>query len=432
MRKLRAFIIFSMIAQLVLPFSAFAVTADELKQAYQQATQAAQALEAQKQELNKKLDATLGQKATLNNELKKIDYNISQLNLSIKSSQINSERLGLELQSIQLDIGDITTAIATKRSAVSALLMELYQKDRQGLLALVLKNKSLAASFQEGQNIATLNSGLALELQNLKQLNDQLNSKLKDTADKKQQIMQEATNLQAKKAIVQDQKNDRQTLLAQTKDQESIYQQQISELEKKQLEISDQIDSIETELRKSFNESLLPAKRPGMLAWPLENPYLTQHYGEVARVNGRLLYHGKAHNGTDFGAPIGTPLFAAADGTVSAVGNNGNIEYGKFVLIHMENNLAMLYAHLSNNKVVRPGDAVKKGDVIGYSGNTGYVLKYWDSRGHYHNGAHLHFGLYWDDQKDPLRAVQVKDIGCGCGLVPIGITVNPEDYFPGL
>ena len=398
---------------------AYAVTAEELKQAIQDKIKAQEAINAKLLETQKQLSATQNQKNSLSREIKRIDYTINQLNLGIKASQINMDKLNLEISALQLDIADINNAIGVKKAAVIELLRELYRKDRQGLLAVVLNHRSLAASFREGQIISDLNSGLAIELQNLKELNANMNAKINLTTQKRQSVQSENQNLKAKKDIVGDQKSEQQTLLAKTKNQEKLYQAQLSELEKKQDEISADIDQIEEELRKNFNYTLLPAKRPGMFIWPVENPIITQHFGEITRYKGRLLYNGKPHNGMDLGVPIGSPIFSVYDGTVTAVGNNGRYQYGKYVLVHHDNNLATLYAHLSRNDVVRVGDRVTQGQLIGRSGNTGYSF-----------GAHLHLGLYWDDPSLG-RGVQLQNLpNCNCGLVPIGIVVDPEDYLP--
>ncbi len=420
MRKISYLIsFFVFLAVLAMPHSGLALTEEELKQAIQVKIKAQQEINAQLLETEKKLSATQDQKNSLSKEIKKIDYTISQLNLNIKSSQINTEKLNLELQGLQLEINQINGAIGTKKLAVIELLRELYQKDRQGLLALILRNKSLASSFQEGQNITSLNNGLSLELQGLRDLNEKLSSKLSGTVSKKKSVDREAESMKSRKVIVAEQKNEQQTLLAQTKNQEKIYQEQLTELEKKQDEISGDIDKIEEDLRKNFNSSLLPVKRPGMFAWPVEKPMITQNYGEVTRYRGRLLYNGKPHNGTDFGLPIGSSVMAVDDGIVTAVGNNGKYQYGKYVLVHHDNNLATLYAHLSKNDIVRVGDRVSRGQVIGRSGNTGYST-----------GAHLHLGLYWDDPSLG-RGVQLQYVSnCNCGLVPIGIVVDPKDYLP--
>lgn len=92
----------------------------------------------------------------------------------------------------------------------------------------------------------------------------------------------------------------------------------------------------------------------------------------------------KLHDGTDFGVGCGTPVRAAADGeVVTAYLSEG---YGNQLVLNHGNvngdGLATSYSHLTSFSVA-PGEQVERGDVIGYSGNTGYST-----------GCHLHFMVY--------------------------------------
>ena len=201
-----------------------------------------------------------------------------------------------------------------------------------------------------------------------------------------------------------------------TKNQEQVYAGQIAELDRQQGEISKVIDQIEATLRESFDPTLLPIKRAGVLAFPVQNPRVTQKYGSTP--DAQKLYKSKIHNGIDFGVPLGTPVYASYDGKVVAVDNNDKgisrfqkYQYGKHIVIEHQNSLATLYAHLSR-QVVTKGQEVKKGELIGYSGNTGYST-----------GPHLHFTVLW------APSVQYKKIAPAAGLVPIGITIDPEEYL---
>ena len=83
------------------------------------------------------------------------------------------------------------------------------------------------------------------------------------------------------------------------------------------------------------------------------------------------------HKGIDFAGPIGTPIYATADGFVGrAKWVRG---YGKFIEIEHGNELQTRYAHLSAMNV-RYGQRVKKGDIIGHMGSTGNST-----------GSHLHY-----------------------------------------
>jgi len=219
--------------------------------------------------------------------------------------------------------------------------------------------------------------------------------------------------------IVKEQKNEKQKVLDQTKNQEQFYAQQIDELDKKQAEISAIIDEAEYKLRSSFDPTLLPLKRNGVLGFPNADPYVTQCYGPTKFA--AKAYRSKTHNGVDFGYPIGTPVLAAESGKIIKVGNNdrgtsrwNKYQYGKYIIVQHENNLATLYAHLSR-QIVKEGQVVSRGDVIGYSGNTGYAF-----------GPHLHFTVFW------APSIQYKSVPPAAGVVPIGVTINPVDYLPSL
>ena len=114
------------------------------------------------------------------------------------------------------------------------------------------------------------------------------------------------------------------------------------------------------------------------IAYPLPKNYpITFDFGESP--DWYVAQFGYPHNGLDFGCPIGTPVLATDDGTViftDDVPDSG----GTGVQIQHSWG-SSLYWHLSEISV-KSGDQVKKGDVIGKSGNTGYST-----------GPHLHFGI---------------------------------------
>jgi murein DD-endopeptidase MepM/ murein hydrolase activator NlpD len=84
------------------------------------------------------------------------------------------------------------------------------------------------------------------------------------------------------------------------------------------------------------------------------------------------------HQGTDIGAPLGTPVVAAYSGQVAMADWSGG--YGLMVVVrHLEGAQESRYAHLSE-VFVRPGQEVKQGEIIGRVGSTGYST-----------GPHLHF-----------------------------------------
>ncbi|MBI5032504.1 MAG: peptidoglycan DD-metalloendopeptidase family protein [Chloroflexi bacterium] len=141
------------------------------------------------------------------------------------------------------------------------------------------------------------------------------------------------------------------------------------------------------------------------------NPNLCKFYLPWQAGNSYILWQGPKMPGTthatlwawDFGLPIGTPVLATRSGRVLSVNNDPTPPtsgYGRFVIVdHMGTSYgdgkgtASLYAHLST-PIVKEGDWIDRGQVIGYSGWTGLVIPPGP------NGAHLHFHVMPNQKAD--------------------------------
>lgn len=141
-------------------------------------------------------------------------------------------------------------------------------------------------------------------------------------------------------------------------------------------------------LTKAPNEPYLGGSGPDLgsyYAWPLDGGVITQGL------------HG--WNAVDIGAPKGTPIYAAAAGTVIVANHSGgwNGGYGNYVVIEHDNGTQTLYAHMSK-VLVAAGDTVAQGDTIGLVGMTGEAT-----------GPHLHFEVR--GAKNPFADLSVGGAG---------------------
>ena len=125
----------------------------------------------------------------------------------------------------------------------------------------------------------------------------------------------------------------------------------------------------------------------GALQWPLTVPgTITSQFGyRTDPISGETSYH----NGTDIAAPEGSPILAAAGGTVTIANalDSWGGSYGYYVKLDHGNGLETLYAHCSSI-CITTGQQVKAGQVIGYVGQTGRAT-----------GSHLHFEVYQNGQR---------------------------------
>ncbi|HXG80386.1 MAG TPA: M23 family metallopeptidase [Sphingomicrobium sp.] len=147
----------------------------------------------------------------------------------------------------------------------------------------------------------------------------------------------------------------------------------------------------------------------GAIAVPSEKPVRTAEFtsGYGTRTDP---FQGRAarHQGIDLAAPIGTPIYATADGTVTeAAYNNGG--YGNLIKLDHGRGIETRYAHLSRI-LVSPGQRIARGQVIGHMGSTGRST-----------GSHLHYEVRIDGRavnpipfmksNDYLLAMQKKGSG---------------------
>ncbi len=363
------------------------------------------------------LNTTEQERITLQQKVKSIQSNINTLNLGIKADALKTQQLQIQIQQLGLDLKDISDSIDLKQQAVQSTLKELQKNDTTNgdLFTIFLKSGTLADGVLEVQAIHNLQNQLGSDINNLKDLNDKYSNTIKESSAKKENIAAEQADLQNKALIASDQKAEQQNLLVVTQGKESLFQQQYAALQKKAYDIQNEIESIDAVLRTKVNPSALPTPIAGVLQIPVEadtKANITQGYGATAFA--KTHYAGHWHNGIDLRAPIGTPILSAESGVVVAVGNQDlycpKSGYGKFVVVNHNNNLTTLYGHFSR-QLVKKGDTVTRGQILGYSGQTGFAT-----------GPHLHFTVY-------AQATFYMGQSKYCGQMPYGGDLNPTGYL---
>jgi murein DD-endopeptidase MepM/ murein hydrolase activator NlpD len=120
---------------------------------------------------------------------------------------------------------------------------------------------------------------------------------------------------------------------------------------------------------------------------PIKDGKITTAYGKKGK-----MWKSGYHTGVDFAVPQGTDVLAVTDGKI--VSANWGKAYGTQIVQKLEGqNAWVIYAHLSKS-LVKAGDEIKKGQMIGESGNTGNS-----------SGPHLHF-----EMRDNIRWSAGKDL----------------------
>ncbi len=160
-----------------------------------------------------------------------------------------------------------------------------------------------------------------------------------------------------------------------------------SDLIKKSMTEAEKIENQLVIQSKSFDQVVKLAKdKEKMLAHlpaiqPVENKDLTRMASGYGMRIHPILKTRRMHYGMDFTAKTGTPIYATGDGVVKHAGWKAN-GFGKHVVINHGYGYETLYAHMSK-VAVRNGEKVKRGQIIGYVGNTGLSA-----------GPHCHYEVH--------------------------------------
>lgn len=133
--------------------------------------------------------------------------------------------------------------------------------------------------------------------------------------------------------------------------------------------------------------------RKALLRTPVNGAKITSRFGMRTHP---ILGYSKMHRGVDFGAPQGTPIYAAGDGVVEFSNRKGG--YGNYLKIKHNGNYASAYGHISRfASGIRPGAKVRQGQVVAYVGSTGAST-----------GPHLHYEILVNNQQVNPANVKFK------------------------
>ena len=369
----------------------------------------------------KEIEKTGEAAKTLSNQVKATNAAIASLSGDIRLTQRRVEATELRLEELEIAIDEKENQISGFRASLAELVRTWYERESQSLLEVLLAHPSLSSFFSDLENVQNLGGSVERELNYLQTVRQNLATEMGERETQRKSLVSLRWELGDRKSIEESTRKEKNTLLAATKNKEAEYQAQLKEREELRLALETEINAIEDELRKLIDPNALPKARTGILTWPIVGSVLTQSFGNTP--DAKILYDGKPHNGIDIRARAGTPVLAADDGVVWEIGNTDAfsrcLSYGKWILVRHSNNLATLYAHLSLAKIAK-GDTVKRGEVVAYSGYSGYTVPAGPA------GAHLHFTVY---DASTVRFGPSNARRSTCEFLPFGGYLNPLAYL---
>jgi murein DD-endopeptidase MepM/ murein hydrolase activator NlpD len=384
-------------------------------------------LEAQLKEDQAKLDAVSAQKNTLSKTVNELDLTGKKLNTEVSLTQSKINQVGDNISKLNSTIVDRQTRIANFKKTIGQNIKNLDEMDRQSFIVLALSKESITDVIKQREEEQIFNQKMGDSIKAMMAETENLNKDKNDRELKKQDLESYKGEVLVQKDQVDANKKDKTTLLTQTKAQEAAYQKIIDEKLKLQAQFDNDLAALEAKIKFNLDPNSYPKPKNGILAWPRDYVLITQSFGLTESSWNLYQYRTGAwkgkHAGVDFRANNDRVL-AMADGVVVDTGNTDIVcpraSMGNWILLQHDNGLDSTYFHLSQI-LVKKGQRVKVGDLIGYSGNTGYST-----------APHLHIGVM------PTGAVSIQTWpSAGCKgknyttpVVANSFYLNPLDYLP--
>jgi murein DD-endopeptidase MepM/ murein hydrolase activator NlpD len=357
--------------------------------------------------------------------LARIEATRLALTKQIDLTQVQINQSTTVIKKLSIEIVDKKNKIDTYRELLGASLRDVRNSEEDSLGNILLSADTLSSFGTEIAHLGNIQNKLQIGLINFTGAKKDLEVKKVNKEAEKRSLVSLETQLSDQKKIADVNKKSKDDLLTITKSKESNYQKLLADRLAKMQAIQDEISKAESSLSIVLNTKLLPTKGHGVLTYPLDKVVITQGFGYTtfSQSKAGAVYGGKGHNGIDFGTSVGSKIKAPRPGKVIGIGNTDETcqgaSYGKWILIEHDNGLSTLYGHLSLIKVSE-GQSVSTGDVIAYSGNTGYST-----------GPHLHFTVY-ASQGVKIGALKSQVAGCGTYRLPLASPnsyLNPMNYL---
>ena len=401
-----------------MPSMIFAAKIDDLRNQIEDRNSQLAEIQKEIEKYEQDLQKVGAEKSTLQNAMKALDITRNKLLADIRKTQgqIDSETLNIER--LNLQISEKEERIRQNNLAIAEAIRRVRETDSFSMIESVLSQKKLSYFWETIEAIGTFQAGIKEDLEKLKEVKVALFSDKTEVEERRQTLVSERSQLSGKTKVVEQNKSEKKELLDITSNKEDTYKTLLEQKIEQREQFEREIFEFESQIQFELDPSRLPPIGQGVLAWPLDTVRITQRFGKTSD-SGRL-YSSGTHNGVDFGISTGSSVYSTLSGVVEGVGNTdafpGCLSYGKWVLVKHNNGLATLYAHLSLTNV-SVGQEVKTGQVVGFSGSTGYST-----------GPHLHLSLF---ASQGVRVMKLRDIPgraitkCSDASIPIA----PKDAY---
>lgn len=343
----------------------------------------------------------------INQQIKDTENEISAVKEEMSDTMKQIQDLNTQISGYQSEIDDLEYKISDLEKDIEESQEKLNEAEKKyNKQEEAFKNR-IVAQYEAGETTyldVLLGGGSLWDMVSnwyvVSEIADLDNQMLGQMEKNKNEIEEAKKALETNKEQIEVTKKNKEQKASALKSSQATKEQYVNELSDNEKELNAELeklkkanDAITRELKameNKYSDKIANLGGTGTLQRPVRSGVITA-----------TMYYssGRYHGALDYGVPVGTEVYAAAEGVVLAANwSNGGL--GNYVCIQHSGGLRTYYGHGNGTFYVKPGDVVKKGQLIMLSGNTGNS-----------SGPHLHFEVrvspynwsYWgnDSRRDP-------------------------------
>ena len=369
-------------------------------------------------EIKKQIAALKEEKKEIDAQLKEVKSQLKENTNEIKGIVAQKDAIDQEVQLLHQQIFNINQQVATyalliadkqdELDEASTRLEELQQKNKERIRAMeeegelsywsvIFKADSFSDLLDRLSMVQEINAADQRRLKEISEVGRKVSNVREELIFEKSALEAVRSELDESEASLEEKRKEADALLTKLIAKGDEFEALIDESEDIQSDLMKEIAQKEKDLkaaeykewlatyvptRPSGTDTTPSTQAPSSSGWikPLKSYTITSPFGMRIHPIHKVE---RFHEGVDMAAPQGTPIYAAKEGKVTTTSYQAG-GAGYYVSINHGDGFASIYMHMTNY-IVKPGQHVSTGQVIGYVGSTGGST-----------GPHLHFGISYN------------------------------------
>ena len=351
-------------------------------------------LKNQQSENNKKINEAQEELEEIKEEKSETMKQVEELSTQISQYQEQIDELDGKISDLNTKISEAETNLkkaqddyTKQEELLEARLVATYEAGDTSYLDVLLSSESITDLISNYYLVTEVATNDAELLEGIEKQKQEIETAKQTLENSKNELATSKASKQSVATQLQNSKKEKDSYVAKLSEDEKQTQAELEQLQADNDKINKELKAAEERYRKQLEE-LQKKQNSG-------NGGTTSSSGDSYNGGGSgflqkpvkagsittTMYYssGRYHGALDYGVPVGTTVYAAADGVVLTVASLSG-SYGNYIVIQHTNGLRTWYAHGNGVFYVSPGQTVSKGQAIMQSGNSGNS-----------SGPHLHF-----------------------------------------